>query len=351
MQYNYALLTDARFTSYAVSELKERLGIEGRVKTMALGKGIYLAQIDGEPAAVLGKLRLLTFSYGILPVVETIERKATVDELKDVVHKCVKKGEPFKIELISLGAKRGESAKDSEVKLGQAFEALGFTISLKEPKRIVYIVVGEGITVVASALATDMDDITVDHFRLENQIHDTVNRAEVKMKEAFTVFGLNQRKIESCIDVGASPGGWTNFMVKRGAKVVAIDKGILDYEKLATKDVKVIEDLKDYSEGSAVIHIKINLPETEKLPFKEASFDLLAIDTNTEYAESSKIANSLAVYLKHGGVLIMTLKLPIISDAGKIYMVNEALSPNYKVERVKKLHHNRMELTLLASRL
>ncbi len=350
MRYNYALLTDSRFISYAVSELRERLGIDGRVKTMALGKGIYLAQLDGEPSALLGRLGQLTFSYGILPVVETMDKKATVEELKAAVVKCVTKDEPFRIELVSLGAKRGESAKDTEVKLGQALEAMGFKVSLKEPRRVVYAIVGEGITVIATARVSEMEDITVDHFRLENKNKDVLNRAEVKLKEAFDVFGLNGRKIESCIDVGASPGGWTNFMVKRGAKVVAIDKGILEYDRLATKDWKVIEDLADNSESKTVLHIKMNISEAERLPLRESGFDLLAVDVNTEYLESARIANLLAVYLKPGGILIMTLKLPIISDAGKIYTVNDALAANYKVERVKKLHHNRMELTLFATR-
>jgi 23S rRNA (cytidine2498-2'-O)-methyltransferase len=171
------------------------------------------------------------------------------------------------------------------------------------------------------------------------------------MKEAFDVFGLNDKRIGSCMDVGASPGGWTNFMLKRGARVVAIDRGILEYEKLATKDIRVIESPADYSEGNALLHIKANVSEAERLPIREASFDLLAVDINTDYRESSRIANSLAAHVRHGGILIMTLKLPVIGDAGKVYMVKEALAPNYRVERVKKLHHNRMELTLYATRL
>jgi 23S rRNA (cytidine2498-2'-O)-methyltransferase len=351
MDYNYILLTDSRFASYAVSELKERLGVSDRIKTMALGKGIYLARLGDDSPEDLAKLRSLTFSYGILPLVGVMDKQATLDELKERVATCVAKGEPFRIELVSLGGKRGESAKDTEVKLGQAFETMGFTVSMKSPERMVYIIVGEGFTTIGSARVSELEDMTVDHFRLENRNRDTLNRAEVKLKEAFDVFRLNEKKIDSCIDVGSSPGGWTNFMVKRGARVVAIDKGALEYDRLATKDVKVIEDLRDYSEGNAVLHVRMNLSGTEELPFKRSGFDLIAIDINTDYLESSKVANFLADYLKPGGLLIMTLKLPKISDAGKVYMVNDALSANYRVERVKKLHHNRMELTLLAVRL
>jgi 23S rRNA (cytidine2498-2'-O)-methyltransferase len=351
MKYNYILLADSRFISYAISELRERLSIKDRVKTMALGRGIYLAEIAVEPKVAFEALKLSTFSDGVIPIVDIVERPQSVDELKERVSRCAAKGEPFRIELISLGAKRGVSAKDTEVKIGKEMESLGFTVSLKSPQRIVYIIIGEGISVIASAKSTELADLVVDHFRLENPNHDTVNRAEVKIKEAFAAFKINDAKIENCIDVGASPGGWTNFMVKRGAKVVAIDRGVLEYDKLSTKDVKVIEKVEDYVEGSAVLHMRLNLDEATVFPFKKESYDLLAIDTNTDYIESSKIANALAAYVKHGGFLIMTLKLPKISDAGRLYMVNEALKSEYGVERIKKLHHNRMELTLFARRL
>ncbi len=351
MDYNYILLADNRFISYAISELRQRLSVSGRVKTMALGRSIYLAKLDVNPDDAMDKMEAATFSYGILPVAGIFEGPQTVESLGERVSACIAKGEPFRIELVSLGAKRGESAKTTEVKLGQALEALGFTVSLKSPQRIVYLIIGEGISVVASVRSADLDDVTVDHFRLENRNQDRLNRAEVKLKEAFDVFGIGDSKIASCIDVGASPGGWTNFMVKRGAHVVAIDRGALDYEKLATRDVRTIDRVEDYEEGHAVLHMKMNLGETPKLPLKEGSFDLLAIDTNTDYMESSKIAMALSRYLKAGGFLIMTLKLPKISDAGRIYMAKEALAAGYKVELVKKLHHNRMELELFARRL
>jgi 23S rRNA (cytidine2498-2'-O)-methyltransferase len=351
MDYNYILLADSRFISYALSELRERLSMSGRVKTMALGREIYLARLDAEPNGVLRAMGSATFSYGILPVVEIIERPQKEEELRESISKCISKGESFRIELVSLGARRGESAKTTEVRLGKSFEEAGFTVSMNEPKRIVYVIVGEGITVIASAAQSDMEDMTIDHFRLENRSRDTLNRAEVKMKEAFDVFKLNGVRITSCMDVGASPGGWTNFMVKRGAKVVAIDRGALEYDRLATKDIRVIDDPKDYSDGNAVLHIRMNIQETAKLPIRESSFDLLAVDMNTDFIESSAVANSLSVYLKRGGILLMTLKLPKISDAGRVYMATQALAGNYKLERIKKLHHNRMELMLFARRL
>lgn len=351
MDYNYILLADSRFVSYAVSELRQALAVTERLKTMALGRGIYLARLDIVPETSFESLRHATFSYGIVPIVDIVEGQQTDDQLGERAVKTLSKEETFRLEVVSLGAKRGKSAKDSEVKIGKALESLGFRVSLASPERIVYVIVGEGIAVIASAKASQLADITFDHFRLENKDRDILNRAEVKMKEAFDTFGISDEKIESCIDVGASPGGWTNFMVKRGARVVAIDKAALDYDRLATRDVKVIDSADGYEGGHSVLHIKMNLPEECSLPLEENSFDMLAIDMNTDYLESSKTAVALSRHLKHGGIMIMTLKLPKISDAGKIYMVNDALGKEYKVERIKKLHHNRMELTLFARRL
>ncbi|MDE1865276.1 MAG: methyltransferase domain-containing protein [Candidatus Micrarchaeota archaeon] len=351
MDYNYILLTDSRFISYAVSELRELLGLEGRIKTMALGKGVYLAKLDALPESASERLRNATFSYGVVPVMEISEKMQTDDELVESVSHFLSKDETFRVEVVSLGAKRGESAKSAEVKIGQALESKGFKASLTEPKRVVYIIVGEGIVVTASDKSERLPDITLDHFRLENRSHDSLNRAEIKIKEAFESFGLSGKKLERCLDVGASPGGWTNFLVKRGARVVAIDRGVLEYGKLATADFNVITDLKDYSDRHTVLHIRANISDEADLPFAPDSFDLVAVDTNTDYMESSRIANLLSRYLRHGGFLIMTLKLPKISDAGRIHTVKELLAKEYKVERVKKLHHNRMELTLFATRL
>lgn len=353
LDYNYILMADSRFISYAMSELKECLGVEGRIKTMALGRGIYLASIaqqanGGNASDKVAKAQF-TFAYGLVPVLEIFQGNRKVDELTSAIEKHLKKGEAFRIELVSLGAKRGESAKTTEVGIGQALERVGFTISLKSPQRIIYLVIGQGIEVMASTPVGAAEDIVMDHFRLENKDKDVLNRAEVKIKEAFDTFGLWDKKFGSCLDIGASPGGWSSFMIKRGAKVVAIDKGVLDYDRISTKDIKVIDSLSRYEEGHALLHIKANLDDRDAIPFAKGGFDLLMIDTNTERAESTKIAVAMAPYIRSGGSLIMTIKLPVISEAGNIYKASEELE-GYSVKRIKKLHHNRMEVALYAVR-
>jgi 23S rRNA (cytidine2498-2'-O)-methyltransferase len=54
------------------------------------------------------------------------------------------------------------------------------------------------------------------------------NRAYLKLWEAFTLTGRYPRPGELCLDLGASPGGWTWVLQKLGARVISVDKAALD---------------------------------------------------------------------------------------------------------------------------
>ena len=54
------------------------------------------------------------------------------------------------------------------------------------------------------------------------------SRAYLKLWEALTRLGRYPGPGESCLDLGASPGGWTWALARLGARVTAVDKAPLD---------------------------------------------------------------------------------------------------------------------------
>jgi len=64
------------------------------------------------------------------------------------------------------------------------------------------------------------------------------NRAYLKLWEAFTVLRRYPQPGETCLDLGASPGGWSWVLASLGAKVIAVDKAPLDPKIAALKNVE-----------------------------------------------------------------------------------------------------------------
>ncbi len=54
------------------------------------------------------------------------------------------------------------------------------------------------------------------------------SRAYLKLWEAFTRLGARPQPDALCLDLGATPGGWTWVMASLGARVIAVDKAPLD---------------------------------------------------------------------------------------------------------------------------
>jgi 23S rRNA (cytidine2498-2'-O)-methyltransferase len=54
------------------------------------------------------------------------------------------------------------------------------------------------------------------------------SRAYLKLWELFTLYGVRPQPGELCLDLGASPGGWTWVLQRLGARVISVDKAPLD---------------------------------------------------------------------------------------------------------------------------
>jgi len=54
------------------------------------------------------------------------------------------------------------------------------------------------------------------------------SRAYLKLWELFTLLAERPQRSERCIDLGASPGGWSFVLQRFGAQVISVDKAPLD---------------------------------------------------------------------------------------------------------------------------
>jgi 23S rRNA (cytidine2498-2'-O)-methyltransferase len=64
------------------------------------------------------------------------------------------------------------------------------------------------------------------------------SRAYLKLWEALTLIGRRPGPAEMCIDLGASPGGWSWALQQMGARVISVDKALLAPEIAAAPGIE-----------------------------------------------------------------------------------------------------------------
>jgi len=69
--------------------------------------------------------------------------------------------------------------------------------------------------------------------------HAPPSRAYLKLWEALTLLGAHPKPGEVCLDLGASPGGWTWVLATLGARVISVDKALLDPRVAAMPGVEM----------------------------------------------------------------------------------------------------------------
>jgi len=64
--------------------------------------------------------------------------------------------------------------------------------------------------------------------RASSRIKSAPSRAYLKLWELFTLLSVRPQVGALCLDLGASPGGWTWVLQRLGARVISVDKAPLD---------------------------------------------------------------------------------------------------------------------------
>lgn len=143
----------------------------------------------------------------------------------------------------------------------------------------------------AGAPVTPDDDIT-----LIEPDHPYVSRGGVKLAHALDAFGIDVSG-RLALDVGASTGGFTDVMLRRGARhVVALDvgHGQLDWRLRSDPRVTVIE------------RVNARTLSAEQLPAEARAFEIITMDVS--FISARQVLPAVAPLLRAGADLVVLVK-------------------------------------------
>ncbi len=338
--------------SFRKSALEE-LGKVGSPRIISEQHNLMIADISSRK---IRELDGATFIYGYFPLVEgyEIDQKRYINSIKKGFYRLgLDKKEPLRLECFDVNCKRGYSAKDIEVAIGKELEGLRYSIDLKSADTLAYCVLMDSKCYWGRINIATHPHGFIDPFR-ENK-EKKVSRAEFKIIEAFREFGIKAPKI--AIDIGAAPGGWSLFLAKKGASVIAIDSGRLEYDKIRKEGVgvRIVKDVKHFGiarngpRPGSIVHLVCRLDKAYPALYG-LEVDLVGDDINAGGIESASAVMMYSRLMRRGAMLIMTLKC-MHKNVG-IYMkeVEARIGPKFNIRRWKVLPHNRQEITLFAVR-
>lgn len=166
-----------------------------------------------------------------------------------------------------------------------------------------------------------------------SRAEDTVCRAELKIEEAFQVFGISTRREMRALDLGAAPGGWTHFLSKKGVSVDAVDPADLEEAVLERENVR---------------HYSMTAQEFARKCTGE-KYDIIVNDMKMDTNQSIDILLAVCGHLKADGFCLMTLKLPKQGIQKRINVARKVLEGRFETVRIRQLYYNRSEVTVYAS--
>lgn len=170
---------------------------------------------------------------------------------------------------------------------------------------------------------------------------DTISRAGAKIAEALHYLRLHRVPLAAgshWLELGACPGGMTSELLARGQRVTAIDRAALDTRLAGRAELIFVQD-----------DVARFVPPTGR------SYDALLDDMNGPPDESIAQVIRLSRFLREGGLIVFTLKVPRIESIGEpLALLRETIDTagrsGLRLTAKTHLTYNRHEFTLFFER-
>jgi 23S rRNA (cytidine2498-2'-O)-methyltransferase len=158
---------------------------------------------------------------------------------------------------------------------------------------------------------------------------DFPSRAARKLAEAFAWLGIAPGSGETCVDLGAAPGGWSWLLLEHKARVIAVDPAKMNAELMANSRLRHVQaSAFDYEPAEPV--------------------DWLFCDMAWRPLEVAQLLARWA-RLRHTRLLVANIKLPMKRKYALLERVRAFLaSGGFSNIRTRQLYHDRDEITLTA---
>lgn len=158
---------------------------------------------------------------------------------------------------------------------------------------------------------------------------DRPSRSARKLEEALAWLGTGPEAGESCVDLGAAPGGWTWLLLNRRARVIAVDPARLEPRLLEQRRLR---------------HVQASAFDWQP----EEPVDWLFCDMAWRPLEVAQMLGRWA-RRRQTRMLVANFKLPMKRKAEWVVRLRELLAASgYQQIRTRQLYHDREEITVTA---
>jgi 23S rRNA (cytidine2498-2'-O)-methyltransferase len=163
-----------------------------------------------------------------------------------------------------------------------------------------------------------------------------ISRAYHKIYEATLWAGIRIRRDDVCAEIGSSPGGVCQWLLEKGARVIAIDPAELDPEVAGHANL---------------IHFRCRGREVRKRALSEARWLFADINAAPEYTLDTIEGIVTNRHVRRVAGLVLTLKISDFKNASAIPdWIGRVRNWGFPDVKTRQLAFNRQEICLAATR-